>query len=143
MCYTSAREKIMQKSDTTGFTTLRLGSELRDELEAVCKRRQVSLTDFVRDSVRKEIANEEYWRFRMLRYLTQVVLVSLSTPFVKEKIGFSGDESVQLRRHLRWFYQLINKRANSEWHWEYEIPEVESFLGAISSEMEGASVSSR
>src|SRR5271169_3141233 len=97
-----------------GLTAVNLGNGLRRQLERVCRRQGVSLTDFVRASVHRGIAEQWFWKFQVLRYLVQTLRMALDSEFVSKTIGFSARQRRELDRTLREFQALVEQKAEDK-----------------------------
>jgi hypothetical protein len=142
-----------------GMVGINLGDSLRRQLERVTSRQGISLTDYVRSVVEREISRESFWKFQALRYMTQALLLALSTEFVEKGLGFASPRSKTLRSELRQLIELVEVKAQEEFernlppeeksvyeerkafrrampnepHWYFEIPEVEQILRRLGS----------
>lgn len=97
-----------------GLISVNLGDGLRRQLERVCRRRGVSLTEFVRTWTEHGLTREWFWKFQALRYLVQVLRIALFSDFVKKTLGFSGDPQRELAARLVQFEKLIERKANQQ-----------------------------
>lgn len=97
-----------------GLTAVNLGNGLRRQLERVCRRQGISLTEFVRASVHRGIAEQWFWKFQALRYLVQSLRMALSSEFVSKTLGFSARQRRELDWTLREFQALVEKKAEDK-----------------------------
>jgi hypothetical protein len=95
-----------------GLISVNLGDGLRRQLERVCRRRGVSLTEFVRRWTEHGLTREWFWKFQVLRYLVQVLRIALCTDFVGKTLGFSGRPHRELLAGLGQLERLIEKKAD-------------------------------
>src|SRR5271167_3182410 len=94
-----------------GLTAVNLGNGLRRQLERVCRRQGISLTEFVRASVHRGIAEQWFWKFQALRYLVQSLRMALGSEFVSKTLGFSARQRRELNWALRGFQALVEQKA--------------------------------
>ncbi len=97
-----------------GLTAVNLGNGLRRQLERVCRRQGISLTDFVRASVYRGIAEQWFWKFQALRYLVQTLRMALGSEFVSKTLGFSARQRRELDWTLREFQALVEQKAEDK-----------------------------
>jgi hypothetical protein len=93
-----------------GLTAVNLGDPLRRQFERVCRRSGVSLSDYIRTSLERDIAQEWFWKFQALRYLIQTLRMALGGDFVSKTLGFSARQ----RRELSWDLQELQKLVESK-----------------------------
>ena len=98
----------------TGLTAVNLGDPLRRQLERVCRRNGVSLSDYIRASLERDLARERFWKYQGLRYLIQTLRMAIGGDFVGKTLGFP----IRKRRELNWdlqeLLQLVEQKAEEE-----------------------------
>lgn len=97
-----------------GLTAVNLGDPLRRQLERVCRRNGVSLSDYIRDSLERDIAQERFWKFQALRYLIQTLRMALGGNFVSKALGFPVRKRRKLNWNLQELLELIEQKADEE-----------------------------
>lgn len=93
-----------------GLTAVNLGDPLRRQLERVCRRNGVSLSDYIRSSLERDVAQEWFWKFQALRYLIQTLRMALGGDFVDKTLGLP----VRQRRELNWDLQELQELVESK-----------------------------
>jgi len=106
-----------------GLTAVNLGNGLRRELEQVCRRHNVSLTDFVRMAIEQRIAREPFWKFQAFRYLLLSFHIMLNTDFALDSLGLSRKERKEWDYDLRELRKLVEDKAYE--HFEPTPPSVD------------------
>jgi hypothetical protein len=97
-----------------GLTTVNLGDPLRRQLERVCRRNGISLSDYIRASLERDIAQEQFWKFQALRYLTQSLGMALGGEFASKTLGFPARKRRELIWNLRELVEVIERKAEEE-----------------------------
>jgi hypothetical protein len=97
-----------------GLTAVNLGNGLRRQLERVCRRQGISLTEFVRTSVHRGISEQWFWKFQALRYFVQSLRMALGSEFVSKTLGFSVRQRRELDWTLREFQALVERKAEDK-----------------------------
>jgi hypothetical protein len=97
-----------------GLTAVNLGSSVRRQLERVCRRQGISLTEFVRASVLRGITDQWFWKFQALRYLVQTLRMTLDSAFVSKTLRFSARQRRELDWTLREFQALVEQKAEDK-----------------------------
>src|SRR5215472_18837288 len=97
-----------------GLTAVNLGDPLRRQLERVCRRNGISLSDYIRASLERDIAQEHYWKFQALRYLVQTLRMALGGDFVSKTLGLPARKRRELNWDLQELLELIEQKAEEE-----------------------------
>ena len=97
-----------------GLTTVNLGDPLRRQLERVCRRNGVSLSDYIRASLERDIAQERFWKFQALRYLIQTLRMALGGEFVSKTLAVPARKRRELIWNLQELVELIEQKAEEE-----------------------------
>ena len=97
-----------------GLTAVNLGDPLRRQLERVCRRNGMSLSDYIRASLERDIAQERYWKFQALRYLVQTLRMALGGDFVSQTLGLPARKRRELNWDLQELLKLIEQKAEEE-----------------------------
>lgn len=98
----------------SGLTAVNLGDPLRRQLERVCRRNRVSLSDYIRASLERDIAQERFWKYQGLRYLIQTLRMALGGDFVGKTLGFPFRKRRELNWNLRELLELVERKAYEE-----------------------------
>jgi hypothetical protein len=100
----------------TGLTAVNLGDPMRRQLERICRRNGVSLSDYIRASLERDIAQERFWKYQGLRYLIMTLRMALGGEFVGKTLGFP----VRKRRELNWDLQDLQALVEGKAYEEFE-----------------------
>ena len=98
-----------------GLTAVNLGDPLRRQLERVCRRNGVSLSDYIRASLERDIAQERFWKFQALRYLIQTFRMALGADFVSKTLEYPARKRRDLNWDLQELLELIDQKAEDEY----------------------------
>jgi hypothetical protein len=98
-----------------GMVGVNLGNGLRRDLERLCRRHGISLTDYVRASVEQRISQEWFRQFQGLRYLVQSLRCALGTDFATKTLGVTFAQNKDLHWQLRELLELIERKADEQW----------------------------
>jgi hypothetical protein len=98
----------------SGLTAVNLGDPLRRQLERVCRRNGVSLSDYIRASLERDIAQERFWKYQGLRYLIQTLRMALGGDFVKT-LGFPARKRRELNWSLKELLELVENKAEEDY----------------------------
>lgn len=97
-----------------GLTAVNLGDPLRRQLERVCRRNGISLSDYIRASIERDIAQEWFWKFQALRYLIQTLRMALGGDFVSKQLGVPARHRRELTRALQELQTLVESKAEEK-----------------------------
>jgi hypothetical protein len=91
-----------------------LGDPLRRQLERVCRRNGISLSDYIRASLERDIAREQFWKYQGLRYLIQTLRMALGGDFVSKTLAFPFPKRRELNWNLQELLALVEHKAEEE-----------------------------
>jgi len=121
-----------------GMVAANLGNDLRLDLERLCQRRGITLTEFLREVSEQGLVRDKFWKFAALRYLIQGLRIVLCSSWVKETLEVSREEQVELRKRLREYEDRVVAKGNRESGgpydphlWGFKIQGLDQVLGAL------------
>ena len=121
-----------------GMVAANLGNDLRRELERLCARRGITLTEFIREALDQGLARDKFWRLAALRYFIQEMRIGVSSSWVRETLELSREDQAALKKKLREYEDRVVAKGNLESGgtydphlWGFRIPELDRILAAL------------